>query len=138
LELRVSTPSNAHNAAGRLDEWTGCRFFVPGEAEPMAPKRCLLSGIERTLLNASELVIDVPVPADYTCEELGSGCWAFLQLEYGNLPNDTTTITAELLEGDHPPPPPTQEPAAREPAAPEPPGKPAAAPAEPPIDGGAR
>ncbi len=94
--IKVVPPDDA----GSPSAFEDCVFTIDGGAAiSYDASTCKLQSVSNATYNGKVVVIDVPIPDDYTCDS-GSedGCWIKLQMSFDNA-HDFTTWSA-YISGD--------------------------------------
>jgi hypothetical protein len=113
IDLRVAPPSQARSGDTRIRDLSGCRFGFEDDvpASAIRSESCSLDNAPRSAFNGKQVVIEIPLPADFTCEAALADCWLDVQVDYHGLPNDNAGWSAEVVYG-------RAEPTPADPAAP--------------------
>jgi len=105
-KIQILPPTDAKVGSTTLSTFTGCSFSrapTALSAGDASGSTCTLSNINRSNgYNGQLMVVAVPVPADYDCDDTSPfGCWVRVSFIYptGTGVTDTTTWTANL-KGD--------------------------------------
>jgi hypothetical protein len=84
-----------------LSGFANCTYTRPGSGAVDQPApTCSINGLIRTIDNGDYLGMDIPIPADYTCNTADpEGCWIKLRFDYPSSTSvhDVTTWSAQLV-----------------------------------------
>lgn len=101
-ELQV-LPPRAPGEYSETDVFSGCSFSKDSGSiagSDIVASTCTLKNVDNAKYNGREIVIDVPIPQNYTCQALlPTGCWIKIKAKYpaGTTVNDITTWSAAIL-----------------------------------------
>lgn len=98
--LQILPPADYTAATGK-SVFSGCAISRDdGGSLSVTPSTCSLSNVSSSSYNGRLLTIDVPIPADYTCDtSVVTGCWIKIKAAYpvGADVTDATTWSAAIL-----------------------------------------
>ncbi len=83
--------------------FSGCEFQLDGGTPSTEASTCKVKNVSSTNYQGKQLIIDVPIPQNYTCTSTSpTGCWIKISAEYKNnsgtaTVNDVTTWSAAIL-----------------------------------------
>jgi Flp pilus assembly protein TadG len=75
-----------------------CTFTRDGSAPPgVSISGCQMSGITSSNYNGRNVIVRIPIPADYNCAvDDPNGCWTKVRVTFSGNPADTTTWSASM------------------------------------------
>ena len=98
--LQILPPADYTAATGK-SVFSGCAISRDDAGSlSVTPSTCTLSNVSSSSYNGRLLTIDVPIPADYTCNtSVVTGCWIKIKAAYptGTSVTDATTWAAAIL-----------------------------------------
>lgn len=98
--LQILPPADYTSMTGKT-AFSGCSISRDnGGSLSVSPSTCTLSNVSSSSFNGRLLTIDVPIPADYTCNPaVVTGCWIKIKAAYpvGASVTDATTWSAAIL-----------------------------------------
>ncbi len=79
--------------------FSGCSFTLDGGTPTAQPSVCKVTGVSTTNYQGKVLIVDVPIPTNYTCTKTSpTGCWIKVKASFTNgTVNDVTTWSAAIL-----------------------------------------
>ncbi|MEI2637861.1 MAG: pilus assembly protein TadG-related protein [Microthrixaceae bacterium] len=85
------------------DVFSGCEFSKDSgtiSGSDIVGSSCTLKNVSNSKYNGREVIVDVPIPTDYTCADtVPTGCWIKIKASFptGTTVNDITTWSAAIL-----------------------------------------
>lgn len=101
-ELQV-LPPRGPGEYSESDVFSNCEFSKDTgtiTSSDIVKSTCTLKNVNSSKYNGREIVIDVPIPSNYTCNDaVPTGCWIKIKAKYnaGVVVNDITTWSAAIL-----------------------------------------